>query len=639
MYEFLLEIFSEEMPALVQKNAATSFKASFKSKLEKFAFQYKELSVFYGPRRMSFYIEDIDNKNTDYESIKLNLIEIIKSVLSGYSWTKSLNWDDTDLKWGRPIRNMSCIFNGDILKFSYYNLKSNNYSYGHRSTNTKFFFNSFLQYCEELEKNFIILDQEKKKESVKQELLIASKKFDLDVYYTERFLEEVLGRVEYPVVLLGKIKTEFLTMPEEIIKESMMKHQKYFPLVSQSKKLAPYFLFISNLKIQNYTKIIFLNEKILEARLADGFFFYNQDLKDTSEGRLIKLKTLNFHNNLGNFYDKSMRLISISAFLANNDPILEQAAKFCKSDLISNIVQEFPNLQAVVGYYMLLKEKYPIKVANIVKEHYKPISEKDDLPSTKESAMLSIADKLDNIVGVIISGGSFSGSKDPFAIRRQIISIIKMILNYKFDINIRNLIKHSANLYPNKNDDLVYKIFNIFRDKIFYFFKNKYQKFACVMLRESDFDKSLTYLNRKIDFLDKNKNKIYGLFSIHKRCFNLIPKKFKAIIEQNVRVIEVNKFNFEVLLGSYVFCIKKSDSSSMFEQALINYLASSLNMILTKDYIGTLEFLVKISGIIENFLNNSLIQTKEEKLYELRVGLLIWINSLFFLIGNFSILK
>ncbi|MBF8246438.1 MAG: glycine--tRNA ligase subunit beta [Rickettsia sp.] len=637
MYEFLLELFSEEMPSLLQKNAANYYKEKFQIKLDQYGLKYSELSVFYGPRRISLLIKNLNKFDSSIEEIKKILISITTSSLPSYSWSKSLVWDSSELKWGRPLRNISCIFNNSLLKFSFYHLVSNNYTYGHRSLNSKIFFNTIEEYLQKLEQNFIILDQNYKKNLVEKRLKQISQELGLRIYYQEKFLEDVLGRIEYPVVLLGKILPCFLKIPKEIVKESMIKHQKYFPLYCSDGNLASYFIFVSNAHLANHDKIIHLNEKILEARLEDALFFYEKDLLETSEIRFNALKNLNFHNKLGNFYDKSLRIVEICKFLSSQqDNLLITAAKYCKTDLVSNIVQEFPALQGIMGYYLSISQNDSTEIAEIIRDHYKPVGEKSSLPENKKSALLSVADKIDNVVGILFAGEKFSGSKDPFAIKRQIISIIRVILDCKLDINLRNLILYTTDLYSSKEGLVRVDVPTIFKDKILYFFKRKYQDFACKMLSQNFLDVSLQKLDKKLYFLDINKDSIFILSKLFKRCYNLIPKKISFNQNLDLNIDKKLENLFHVIYIQNVFSLKITNEFSLEEKNLFEILAKNFDLLLSKNHIVILDFLLKIQDQIEKFLDNSLINTQEKSLYQIRVGLLLWIIKIFYVLGNFN---
>ncbi|MGL4226050.1 MAG: glycine--tRNA ligase subunit beta, partial [Rickettsia sp.] len=360
MSELLLELFSEEIPALMQKNAEEGYLNIFTKIFEENEI-FAKVQVFAGPRRITLHAthlpkvtlpkeEEIKGpsidapeaaingfckahnvgklelstklinnqlyyfliKKTEEREIKEILPEIIVEAINKYSWAKSMFWGDYKIKWIRPLRNILCIFEGEILLLQFGHLTADNITYGHRLTdNKKLEITDFENYRNKLLENHVILERTKRKEIIKTGLLELANFHDLTIKEDARLIEEVAGLTEFPVVLLGKIPQKFLELPKEVLMSSMRTHQKYFCLFDKAGNFAPYFLFVSNGRFANSELIVQGNEKVLSARLSDAVYFYKQDISKTLESNLDKLLAVTFHAKLGDLKEKIDRIINI----------------------------------------------------------------------------------------------------------------------------------------------------------------------------------------------------------------------------------------------------------------------------------------------------------------------------------------
>jgi glycyl-tRNA synthetase beta chain len=383
-------------------------------------------------------------------------------------WPKLMRWDAvnqdgsfTQPKWIRPIRNILCLFGSQVIEFEFAGQKSNNLSYGnflHSLAPLKI--ENADDYQEILSKNLVTIDQEKRKKSIVKQIEEITKSLHLTTIDSLEFglIDEVCGLCENPTAIIGDIDAKFLELPPEILILTMKLNQKYFCLKSlKSSQLAPKFIFISNAIINqnNSSKIAIDNQKVVSARLSDAKFFIDEDLKIPLISRLDELKNIVFHKALGSIFDKIKRLEDIAKltalWVAHADlSLVVRAARLAKSDLTTKAVAEFPELQGKIGNYYALKQAENQQVAIAIAEHYLPTGPNSELPITPLGIVLSLSDKIDNIVGMFLIGQKPTSSKDPYALRRSALGIIRIMLDNNIAIAIRIVIEKSLNLYQPK---------------------------------------------------------------------------------------------------------------------------------------------------------------------------------------------
>lgn len=658
MSELLLELFSEEIPAFMQKNAEEGYLNIF-TKIFKENEIFAKVQLFAGPRRITLHAthlpkvtlpkeEEIKGpsldapeaaingfckahnvsklelstklignqlyyffiKKTEEREIKEILPEIIVEAINKYSWAKSMFWGDYKIKWIRPLRNILCIFDGEILRLQFGHLTANNITYGHRLTdNKKLEVTDFEDYRNKLSENNVILERTKREEVIKIGLLELANSQNLNIKEDNRLVEEVAGLSEFPVVLLGKISQKFLKLPKEVLISSMRTHQKYFCLFDKTGNFAQYFLFVSNGRFANAELVIQGNEKVLSARLSDALYFYNQDIAKTLESRLGKLEAVTFHAKLGNLREKVERIIKICDYIAPNNKDLITAARLCKSDLVSETVGEFPDLQGIMGYYYAKHEGLNEEVATAVRDHYKPQGLSDNVPSGN-AALLALADKLDSLVGLMIAGEAPTGSGDPYALRRQALGIIRIILENKLEINFNDLINFSINLYKDSSDEII----SFFEERAKFYFKNDYD----IALINAALDLNLVDTKFKLDALKEFLAEDAGkqLLNAYKRASNIIgDQKITGSVNTNLFSTQPEKELFEVI--------------QKVSPQIIDSIAD-------KDYKRALNLLSSLLTPITSFFDNVLVNDPEPKIVQNRLSLLQNICELFHKIAKFN---
>ncbi|MGX6960110.1 MAG: glycine--tRNA ligase subunit beta [Rickettsia endosymbiont of Pentastiridius leporinus] len=666
MSELLLELFSEEIPAFMQKNAEESYLNIFTKIFEENEI-FAKVQIYAGPRRITLHATHLPKvtlsketeikgpatnapeaaingfckahnvsklelstklinnqlyyfyiKKTAEKEVKEILPEIIVEAINKYSWAKSMFWGNYNIKWVRPLRNILCIFDGEILPLQFGHLTANNNTFGHRLTdNKKLEVENFEDYKNKLLENYVILERLKREEIIKTGLSKLANSYNLTIKEDVRLIEEVAGLSEFPDVLIGKIPQKFLELPNEVLISSMRTHQKYFCSFDEAGNFAPYFLFVSNGKIANSELVVQGNEKVLSARLSDALYFYKQDSSKTLESRLDKLTNVTFHTKLGSLKEKVERITKICEYIAPNNKDLIKAARLCKSDLVSEMVGEFPDLQGIMGYYYAQHEGLNEEVAVAIRDHYKPQGLNDDIP-IGNAALLAIADKLDSLVGLMIAGEAPTGSGDPYALRRQVLGIIKIIIENKLELNLSSLVDFSTSLYKDSSDKDRDLVISFFEERAKFYFKNDYDILLINAVLALKLEDNLVDTKFKLDtlkeFLVQDKGK--QLLNAYKRASNIIgDQKITGSVNVNLFSTVPEKELFEIV------------------QKILPQITGS---IVDKNYDKALNLLQNILTPITSFFDNVLVNDSDPKITKNRLLLLQNICELFDGIAKFN---
>jgi len=398
------------------------------------------------------------------------LNDMINEFISSLNFGKSMRWASRTDSFIRPIRSLSIMLGEEIVDAELYGVKSSNYSFAHRMVSYEpFTFDFAGDYFCKLDKNGVVLYPDDRRKTILEQMKKIEVENDIKIEIDTELLEEVVAITEYPTALLGKFDEEFLELPEEVIVTSMKEHQRYFAVYKDG-KLTNNFIVVSNSKTEDFSQIIAGNEKVLRPRLADGMFFWKNDIKNglSNEG----LKKLVFVEGLGSMYEKVQREAKIASFLADTfnikeKELLEKAVYLAKADLMSEMVYEFTELQGLMGYYYARIAGEDEKVYTAIKEQYLPDGEDSELPSTKFSSIVALSYKLDNLLGLFSVGKIPSGSKDPFGLRRAAAGIVKTAIEHNLPIDLGQIIDKLSSNYKGLDKAQLVEFFNERLFKIF----------------------------------------------------------------------------------------------------------------------------------------------------------------------------
>jgi len=505
MAELLLELLSEEVPARMQARAADDLKRLVCDGLKVVGLSLDSARAFATPRRLTLVVDGIPVtqpdateekkgprvdasdqavqgflKSVGYESpdqcevrdIKGNRFyfavsekkgypttevwpELFRGVFEAFPWPKSMRWGTNLQRWVRPLHGILCVFDGKIVgDVAFGNKPVSNMTVGHRFLSPgPITVGSFAEYEEKLERASVMLDPARRRETILRsaENLAAQEK--LTLWHDDALLGEVMGLVEWPVALMGSIDDEFMDLPPEVLTTTMRHHQKYFSLLDAKGNLAPRFIMVAGTRPDDKgAAIIAGNERVLRARLADARFFWDLDRKRKLESRTAALAGVVFHARLGTLAEKAERLGKLAGELAAHIPGVNRkhasrAGRLAKADLVTGMVGEFPELQGVMGRYYAFHDGEPDPVCEAIAGHYAPAGPADDCPTASVSVALALADKIDTLVGFFAIGETPTGSKDPFALRRAALGVIRLILENHLRIPLATIFSRAASFY------------------------------------------------------------------------------------------------------------------------------------------------------------------------------------------------
>jgi len=462
---------------------------------------------------------------------------MVNDFMNSLNFGKSMRWGSLKESFIRPIRGLSIVLGDELINGELYGVKSSMDSFAHRMVSyDKFSFSFAGDYFCKIEKNGIILNQASRKEMILSQMDEIQKQNNLIIEKDEDLLDEIVAITEYPTALLGSFDEEFLELPEEVIIGSMKEHQRYFAIYENG-KITNKFIVVSNSYTKDFSEIISGNERVLRPRLADAMFFWNNDLKTglQNEG----LKKITFVDGLGSVYDKCEREVKLALLLADmfdvkQKDLLQKAVMMAKSDLMSDMVYEFTDLQGIMGYYYAKIAGEDELVYTAIKEQYLPSGENSELPTTKFSSIVALASKLDTLMGLFSVNMIPTGSRDPFALRRAAAGIVKICIEHKLPLDINSIINNSIKEYNNLNVETLKEFLN---DRLLKIYNNVNPSVikSVIASNESDIYK----INQKINALNPivNSKDFKDVSSTFKRVANIIKDidvNKELIVDENL---------------------------------------------------------------------------------------------------------
>jgi glycyl-tRNA synthetase beta chain len=531
MSEFFLELFSEEIPSSLQKNLREDLLSSFTKVFNEKSISFKKSSSFSTPNRLVVLFEglqkkillkseeikgpnvkapeialegfirsnnivkkDLIKKKLDKgefyffktKSKKLSTQDLLESlipqILNKIQWKKSMRWSDFNLSWGRPLKSILAIFDKKKLTFNFHHLTSSNSTFIDKEfEEKKKIFIDFKDYNNFFKKMNITIDHNLRKNFIEKKLDEISNKKNIKIENNPKLIDEVVDLTDQPNVILCEFDRKFLNIPKEILIITMQHHQKYFPTFDKKGNITNEFLVVTNKKdINGLIKLG--NERVVEARLNDAEFFWKKDKSQNLVKRVSVLKSMNYFKGLGTYFDKVQRMRKLGGMLSDELLIskdkVELSASICKVDLVSELVGEFPELQGVMGGYFAEAQGFEKDVSKAISEQYLPAGLNSKVPKKPYSVALSLADKIDTLVGFFGINQKPTSSKDPFALRRLALGIIKTIVENKKDFKLRDLISYSAGLYLDQgfefeNKFLQIELENFLMDRLKFYMKEE----------------------------------------------------------------------------------------------------------------------------------------------------------------------
>ena len=669
---YLLEIGVEELPARFVSNAMNQIKSYSLEILKKENIEYSNVEVYSTPRRLSLLIYGlVDKKASKNEKVKgpskkisydengnpskallgfmrgqginesslsiesingdeyvfANVVKIGKSLeevfsssipdlIKEISFPKTMKWGGKNLRFARPIRWIVSLLDDRVIPFELEEISVSNITRGHRFLGKKNIeIDNVNNYIELLRENYVILDQKERKDIIKygSERLVREK--GGTILQDEDLLDEITNIVEYPTPIIGRIKEEYLVLPQDVIITPMKEHQRYFPVVDDKNRLLPYFITVRN-GDDNYSDIVVKgNEKVLGARLEDAKFFYKEDLKQPLENYVELLKNITFQEKLGTLYEKTKRIQKLAMKIGNYLEVGEETQKnvdrasyLSKADLVTKMVSEFTELQGKMGMEYASKSGENEIVSLAIFEQYLPRYSGDQLPTTTSGSILSIADKMDSIAGLFAIGIQPTGSQDPFALRRSALGIINIILDKKLNLSLGEFVDFALYIYVDENG-LAFD-YNKVKSEIMEFFIGRVKNmFLDMNIRYDIID---AVINTKIDDIydlriraDKlnnwlNKDGLQDILTAFNRVSTLAVKSNSNEVKRDLLTEDE---------------IELYDSYNNIEDKV-------LALIDRKEYDKALDLLTTLKDPIDNFFEKVMVMVEDENIKRNRLGLL-----------------
>jgi glycyl-tRNA synthetase beta chain len=569
------------------------------------------------------------NKEIEGKPVTEIAADIGPQILKELSFSKTMLWNESRTPFIRPIKNILLLFDSQLIKCEYAGIQSSVNSRGHLLlSDAPVEINSYKEYIEKLFKNFVIVREEERKEKIVDEIIAIEQELDAHVHMTDYLLQYYVYSNEYPVVYTGTFDKKYLSLPAEIISTFMIKEKKLLPIYDSDNNLMNIFVGVSNIPDENKF-VLKGNERVIQAAFEDANFFWDMDREDDFFFLRENLKELMFHKDLGTFYEKTDRLPKISEFIlqqiGKNDlaQALHKASVHCKNDLVTRMVREFPSLQGIMGGLYLMEKGESEEIWKAVYGHYEPRGFTDVQLDNLGAAVLSMADKMDNISSFISKGFKISSSKDPYGVRRDANAIIKLIIDFKLDFPLNSLIDYAAETVSDNIDyqkKLSVEIYDFLKSRIENAFKDNLG-FRYDIVNATLNDPSLPiykmYLKAKdISKISESESLKY-LVSFHKRIKNIIKDTENHNISENLLVEPEEKILFEVFKDS------KADTEKL---------------ILSKKYVDACSRILEMKPTLDIFFEKVMVNAEDEKLRANRMALLQKLDELLSKISDFSLI-
>jgi glycyl-tRNA synthetase beta chain len=678
MPQLLLELFSEEIPARMQADAARDLERMARDRLKAAGFAPDAIRSFAGPRRLTLVVDDlpaaqaassderkgprvgapdaaidgflrstglareqlVERDGVYFAQIARSgrttadvIAEIVPDIVRQFPWPKSMKWGTGSLRWVRPLQHILCLFEGQIVGFNIDGIEAENFSEGHRFMGSKrpFTVRDFDDYAQKLAADFVVLDLAERKARILDGAVVAASARGLELVEDEGLLDEVAGLAEWPVPLLGDMDPDFLDLPAEVIRTSMRTHQKFFTVRDPvTDELAPHFIAVANIEARDGGRLIGAgNARVLSARLNDARFFWDEDRKVPLADRLERLKGVTFHAKLGTMYERVERIEALAREIAPlvgaDVEMTAKAARLAKADLATGMVGEFPELQGVMGRYYALEEGMAPEIADSIRDHYRPQGPSDVAPTAQVSVAVALADKLDTLAGFFAIGEKPTGSRDPFALRRAALGVTRIILENQLRLRLLQLLPSTdTSLSIRLDADDKAAIMAFFVDRLKVLLRDQGKRYDLVDAVFALGDDDLTRIVARIEALDEflTTNDGGNLLAGYKRATNILKaEEKKAPLPSGPA--------------------ERLPNAPPEENVLINALASIAPRVEAdlgkEDFTAAMRALAALRAPVDGFFEHVLVNDPDAATRDNRLRLLIQVRDLMGRVADFSL--
>jgi len=673
--DFLLELGTEELPPKLLQKISNALTTNLTDQLSELKLSFGKVESFATPRRLAVLVRDLqlqqDDQTVERKGPALSapdqavegfakscgvskqdlshkafgkadyyfftkeqkglkttdlLEDVVDTAIKKIPIAKPMRWGNLDFTFVRPTHWLVMMLGSEVVPATVIGLSAGNTTKGLRFTGEQEFgIDNAADYQQTLfDRAQIEVDFDARKQIIRKQVMQVASKSKANAVIDESLLDEVCALVEYPCAFSGGFDQKFLSVPEEALISAMKSHQKYFHMVDDNEKLLPSFISVANIESSDLSVIIDGNERVIRPRLSDSEFFWEKDKTESLESRLSKLNDVLFMKLLGSMGDKVKRIESLSSYIAGvigaNVDYSARAGLLSKSDLVSDMVGEFADLQGVMGGYYALNDGEDESVSIAIREHYHPRFSGDSLPSSKEGLVVAIADKLDTITGIYGIGQGPTGSKDPYALRRMALGLLRIMVEGQLNLDLKALIAQSLSLHSSKVDaSSADDIYQFMMDRLRAYYKEQKvsaKAFEAVLAvrPESPYD-----FHRRVEALN--------LFTQQSES--------ESLIESNKRIANILKEhdNLGTDVDTSVFV---EDAEKALYEAVSN-VAKDLS--LSADYEQTMNKLLGLKDSIDSFFDQVMVNTDDEILKRSRLTLLNWVRSLFLSVADISYLS
>lgn len=662
--DLFYEIGTEEVPARFINNAIADMTRIATESLNDLRIGFESIEVFATPRRFAIHVKKMEEMQSDFEEtfkgpsrkisldsdgnpskaligfvkgkkgniedvefININdeeyahikvfskgepsekfIKEILENIIRKTNFPKPMKWGNKNIKFIRPIRWLISIFGDDVVRFDIEGIESSNITKGHRFLGSDAIeVRNFEDYRQKLEENYVILDHNQRREMIKKQVVEVAESIHGQAVINSEILDEVNFIVEYPTSFYGTYDEIYLSLPKEVVTTPMENHQRYFPVVDTNSNLMNYFITVRNGDSYMIDNVRKGNQKVLDARLQDAQFFFTEDVKRPLESYVKNLDTIVFHQKLGTLLDKVKRIekssLEIAKKLNYNSPYIERTAMLCKADLTTQMVFEFGELQGIMGSYYANYSKEPREVARGIFEHYLPKNADDKVPDSQEGIAVSLADKIDTIAGFFSIGITPTGSQDQYALRRQAIGILKILIEKELDVTLNELVDIALrNIYEQVDPETKKPIIEFLN-----------QRLNNIML-----DKGIRYdiINAVIDNKDIP---VYLIIKAAKNIEEWLEEDRTAVLAafQRGNNLSKNRDSFEVDASLF-----EHDAEQRLYDDIEKIKDKNLECIRASNYIGALETAEQLTDSINHLFDHVMIMHEDSKIKENRLNLI-----------------
>lgn len=681
----LLEIGTEEIPARFIPHAIGTMNESMDTLLQENRISHGSIKVMGTPRRLVIIVQDVNeqqeeiitkitgppkkaafkedgtptmaaigfarSQGVDIEELKVMTTEkgeyvyvekhergdktinilpaVLKKFLSSLSFPKSMKWNRSGIRFARPVRWILALFGEEAISLDFAGIKSDRFTRGHHFMSPDpIEIKSAKDYLPDIRRHFVIVDHMERKNKIEKDIEAIAAMKGGRITGDGALLEEVTFLTEYPVAVCGIFDTKYLVLPRELLITVLREHEKCFSIEDAARKLLPYFVAVSNIESHRMDLIVRGYERVIGARLADAEFFFHVDTKKSLDEYASTLNQVIFMAGLGTMLDKQERLKIIGKRLVHElgyqdlEHTVVRASTICKADLMTEMVGEFPELQGIMGREYALYHGETEEVASAIYEHYLPRFSGDSVPETPAGKILSIADKIDNIIGCFVTGNIPTGSNDPYAVRRQALGIINILIEGKHFLSLKDLIHTGIVAYGNKiknttGPELIDAISEFFRERLYAFLVTSGYRYDCVraVLSLKPDDIYDAYLRiRALNEMRKGPEFVSLAISF-KRVINIIPADFKGIVKRE-HFVTPEELNLYTTYEATKIKIEEAIRAHNYDEAF--------------RHAGSLK------PHVDLFFDKVLVMDKDETLRNNRLALLKELKNLFFILADFS---